>query len=100
MFAYFRIYVAVLLAVLVLAPTAAHGQSSKPAWKDKAAAQALAEKIDERFAKHWKDQKVQPAPEADDAEFMRGVYLDLIGRIPSAGEARQFLEDNAPDKRQ
>ena len=100
MFAYVRSYVALLLAVLVLAPTAAHGQSSKPAWKDQAAAQALAAKIDERFAKHWKDKKVQPAPQADDAEFMRRVYLDLIGRIPSAGEARQFLEDNAPDKRQ
>src|SRR5262245_61667130 len=88
-----------LFAVLVLAPGTVHGQPSKPAWKDEAAVKALAVKIDERFAKHWKDKKVQPAPQADDAEFMRRVYLDLIGRIPSAGEARQFLSDKSPDKR-
>jgi hypothetical protein len=61
---------------------------------------ALAAKIDERLARHWKDKEVQPAPLADDAEFVRRVCLDLIGRIPSAGEARHFLADKAPDKRQ
>jgi hypothetical protein len=63
-------------------------------------AKALAAKIDEGMAKHWKDKNVQLASAADDAEFLRRVYLDLIGRIPSAGEARQFLGDKSPDKRQ
>jgi hypothetical protein len=95
-----RICVALVLATFVLAPTAVQGQSAKPAWKDQAAVKAQVAKIDERFAKHWKDKKVQPAPQADDAEFMRRAYLDLIGRIPSAGEARQFLADKTSDKRQ
>lgn len=36
---------------------------------------------------------------ADDGEFLRRVYLDLAGTIPTADEARQFLQDSAADKR-
>jgi hypothetical protein len=61
---------------------------------------ALAAKIDEHIARHWAEAKVEPAPAADDAEFLRRVYLDLAGRIPSVSETRAFLEDKRPDKRQ
>jgi hypothetical protein len=40
------------------------------------------------------------APPADDAEFLRRVYLDLTGTIPTAAEARAFLQDTSPAKRQ
>jgi hypothetical protein len=40
-----------------------------------------------------------PAAAADDAEFLRRVWLDLAGMIPAASEARSFLDDPAPDKR-
>src|SRR5207248_1889 len=33
------------------------------------------------------------------AEFMRRIYLDLAGRIPSVAEAREFLADRSPEKR-
>lgn len=36
---------------------------------------------------------------ADDAEFLRRLYLDLAGTIPTVAEARQFLGDPAADKR-
>jgi hypothetical protein len=87
-------------ALLLLAATPARAEPPKARQTetDRAAA-ALAAKIDERFAKRWKDREVQPAPPADDAEFLRRVYLDLAGRIPSAGEARRFLDDTSPDKR-
>lgn len=42
---------------------------------------------------------VPPAELASDAEFLRRVYLDLTGIIPSAAAARAFLDDEAPDKR-
>lgn len=40
------------------------------------------------------------AAPADDAEFLRRVFLDFGGRIPSATEAREFLKDSAADKRE
>jgi hypothetical protein len=84
------------LLLLIIGPS--RGESAEPSRAE--AAQALAAKIDERLARRWKDNQVQPAPLADDAEFLRRVYLDLAGRIPSAGEARRFLDDPAADKRQ
>ena len=41
---------------------------------------------------------MRPARPADDAESLRRVYLDLVGRIPTAAEARDFLDDSSPDK--
>jgi len=39
------------------------------------------------------------SPLADDAEFLRRIYLDLTGSIPPVERARQFLADTDPDKR-
>ena len=56
--------------------------------------------IDRHVAAGWEKAKVQPAAPADDADFLRRVYLDIAGRIPGVTEARQFLDDKRPDKRQ
>src|SRR4051812_10179692 len=55
--------------------------------------------IDSLFEKSWKEQKVTPAPLADDAEFLRRVYLDITGKLPGAARAKAFLDGGAPDKR-
>ncbi len=34
-----------------------------------------------------------------DAVFLRRVYLDTIGTLPTAAEAREFLDSTDPDKR-
>jgi hypothetical protein len=60
---------------------------------------ALAGKIDQLLSARWAEAKVEPVPLASDAEFLRRVYLDVAGRIPSVAEARAFLEDKRPDKR-
>jgi hypothetical protein len=41
-----------------------------------------------------------PAPAADDATFVRRAFLDLAGIRPTADEARSFVADEAPDKRE
>src|SRR5579859_5644728 len=67
---------------------------------DPPGAAELAKKIDDCLASGWTASGIEPAPRADDAEFMRRVYLDLAGRIPSVSEARAFLGDKRPDRRQ
>lgn len=42
---------------------------------------------------------IEPSPLADDAEFLRRVYLDTIGTLPTPEEAKTFLDDSSPDKR-
>jgi hypothetical protein len=42
---------------------------------------------------------IPPSELADDATFLRRVYLDVIGTLPTAKEARVFLADPAKDKR-
>src|SRR5262249_23031914 len=91
---------AVVGALLLLATGAARAEPKPQPETDCAGAKELTAKIDERCASHWRDKKAGPAPLADAAEFLRRVYLDLVGRIPSAGEARRFLDDKATDKRQ
>lgn len=39
------------------------------------------------------------APRSTDAEFLRRISLDLTGSIPTAAEAKQFLDNKSPDKR-
>src|SRR5262249_26038004 len=36
---------------------------------------------------------LSPSPLSSDAEFLRRVYLDMIGRLPSPEEARAFLNE-------
>ena len=42
---------------------------------------------------------MEPSSTCRDDEFMRRVYLDVCGAIPSAKEAREFLADTRSDRR-
>ncbi len=61
--------------------------------------QATAAEIDRLLTDAWTMNGVEPAPEADDSEFVRRLYLDLAGRIPAASEARDFLAGTSRSKR-
>jgi len=60
----------------------------------------VAQRIDHHVDAVRQAARVEPKAAADDAEFLRRLYLDLAGRIPSVSEARDFLKDARPDKRQ
>ena len=55
--------------------------------------------IDRLVAAKLAKLNIAPSAPADDAEFLRRVYLDTIGTLPTAAEARKFLTDLMPDKR-
>jgi hypothetical protein len=59
----------------------------------------VAAQVDALLARQLAAEGVTPTPCSDDAEFLRRVSLDLIGRIPTEAEARTFLDDPSPDKR-
>ena len=41
----------------------------------------------------------KPNPPSDDFVFLRRIYLDAVGRIPTDDEASTFLKDKDPEKR-
>jgi hypothetical protein len=43
--------------------------------------------------------RISPSEACTDQEFIRRVYLDLIGILPTPEEVRAFLSDPAPDRR-
>jgi len=46
-----------------------------------------------------KELGIQPANPCSDAVFVRRVYLDVIGTLPTAEETVHFLKDTSPNKR-
>jgi hypothetical protein len=66
-----------------------------PAWIKKAAGE-----IDKRIGTGFQKAKVTATAPADDSRWLRRVYLDATGRIPSYPEAKAFLDDSTPDKRE
>ncbi len=55
--------------------------------------------IDKIVLDHLKTKDLLPAFRCSDAVFLRRAWLDLAGRIPTAAEARSFLNDSDPNKR-
>jgi hypothetical protein len=85
------------LAVLLSAAAIAGGgeDDSRPLPDVPKASAAL----DSLLAKRLDAEKVKAAPLASDAEFVRRLYLDLTGSIPTASQALAFLDSKDPDRR-
>lgn len=59
----------------------------------------LRDVIDKEIEAALEREGIQASGQADDATFLRRVYLDLLGMVPTYGEAQKFLDNDAPDKR-
>src|SRR5687767_3985481 len=56
--------------------------------------------INEELAKGWKLAELKPSKRASDYEFVRRAFIDIVGRIPTAEEVKDFAEaDSSRDKR-
>lgn len=60
---------------------------------------AAAKQLDSILAADWQKHNLKGNPAADDSTFVRRIYLDIIGRIPTTREAEEFLESGDPAKR-
>ncbi len=55
--------------------------------------------VDQQIRQGWSDNEVSPSAEANDAEWLRRVYLDIVGHIPPAKEVLRFQKDRDKLKR-
>jgi hypothetical protein len=56
--------------------------------------------IDAELRAAWTREGVTPAPRSSDPAFLRRVYLDLVGTVPTHDETTTFLADTDPRKRE
>jgi hypothetical protein len=55
--------------------------------------------LDELVFVHLRQLNITPADPCSDAIFVRRVYFDVIGTLPTADEVRTFIEDQTANKR-
>ena len=55
--------------------------------------------IDQHIFKKLRKVNIAPYPLASDRMFIRRVFLDAVGRLPTPGEVREFLADPRTEKR-
>ncbi|MGK0187347.1 MAG: hypothetical protein ACI9R3_003134 [Verrucomicrobiales bacterium] len=55
--------------------------------------------IDEAVYANLKKLNLRPSGLSDDATFLRRAYLDIIGTLPTAAEAQEFLGNQDPSRR-
>ena len=56
--------------------------------------------LDPPIFKKLADLRIPPSPDAGDRVFIRRVFLDTIGTLPTPAEVDAFVADGSPDKRE
>lgn len=57
------------------------------------------DRINLEIRKSWVENGIEPSPPAEDGEWLRRVYLDIVGHVPPVEEADAFLADKDKSKR-
>ncbi|MCU0252201.1 MAG: DUF1549 domain-containing protein, partial [Vicinamibacterales bacterium] len=86
-------------AIVVLALAGAAQDAGRHSPFESTASPAVNNRIDEIVFAALKKQGIRPARLSSDAVFVRRVYLDAIGTLPRADEARAFIDDRDANKR-
>lgn len=76
-------------------PAVAAAAGPLPSWPP----EQSAERIDRHLEAYLASKNIKPNPALTDEQFLRRVYLDVVGRIPKLAETRAFLEDKSRSKR-
>ncbi len=56
--------------------------------------------VDQSTSKKWKELGIAPSELCSDDVFIRRVYLDLTGTLPTPTQVKNFLADKEPKKRE
>ena len=88
-----RFLTRILLALIIA------GAAARQLRAGEADAAQLAAQIDQQIESRLNNEGQRPSALADDAEFLRRLYLDLHGVIPTREQAERFLADREPTKR-
>ncbi len=81
------------------------GSDAKPAGKMKreefttGSSDVLISFINEQIRQGWTDNEIDPSEVAGDGEWIRRVYLDIVGHVPPMEEIEKFLNDKDRAKR-
>ncbi len=89
-----------VLAVVLTAANADRGATRPPVLPFESPTNTASQgKIDELVFSKLKHLGIPPAPVCSDAVFVRRVYLDVIGTLPTAQETKDFISDQNLKKR-
>jgi hypothetical protein len=65
-----------------------------------AGAESVVDFINAEIRKGWQDGNFAPSPKAAEEEWCRRVFLDIVGRVPTVGELKQFMAEPTPTRKQ
>ena len=60
---------------------------------------SVVEFVNQQIEQGYEDNEITPSEVASDEEWVRRVYLDIVGRIPSLEETKKFIDDESPRKK-
>lgn len=83
-----------LFITISILPACLHAEPLKPEVVKRAA-----KAIDTYLERDYSSYRVMPEARVDDGTFVRRAYLLIVGRIPTAEEAKTFIEERSMDKR-
>jgi hypothetical protein len=89
-----------VVVVILAAAVAGTGEAASPVHPFESDTNPTSQdKIDELVVGRLKQLGIAPAKVCSDGVFVRRVYLDVTGTLPTADEAQRFMQNSDPDKR-
>lgn len=90
----------VLAFAAITGPLCGQSQGSLKPQEDPEFLKKAAFQVDQHIATFFRRQQLPVPQVTDDATFLRRAFLVSVGRIPTAEEARSFIEIHDPTKRE
>jgi hypothetical protein len=84
-----------MVVCLLIAVASGHGRITA----QEVTSQGITSQIDQRIASGYSKASIVPAEICTDEQFVRRLYLDIAGRIPTLAERESFIMDRSGSKR-